>query len=201
MWIVWAWLAVSAAAFALAGHGNDSHHAPGQIAALAILLPWPLLVAAHWSRFEWTDGSLRWLVAALAWGFVLTVSGFLIFLPGVSERLKFTNALVAHAHLAMAGLLTSINAVLLLNLGRRRVAPHALGSPVLFWLWQAGCVIHVAVLSALGWIEGGDPSVIGAGDWAVDAGYHARLLSGVMMTIAGAGWLWKLTARRRTEAK
>lgn len=196
-WAVWAWLAVSAVAFALAGHGNDSHHAVGQIAALAILLPWPLLVAKHWSRFEWTLGSSRWLRAALAWGFVLTVSGFLTFLPGASERLKFTDALVAHAHLAMAGMLTSINVVLLLNLGGRLSASRALGAPLLFWLWQAGCAVHVIVLSWLGWLEGANPSLLRQGEWIVDTGYHVRLLSGLMMTAAGAGWLWKLTVGRK----
>ncbi|HEY5550444.1 MAG TPA: hypothetical protein VIK52_01045 [Opitutaceae bacterium] len=196
-WPVWAWLAVSAIAFVLAGHGNASHHAAGQIAALAILLPWPLLVAAHWVRYEWTEGSSRWLVAALAWGFVLTVSGFLTFLPGTSERLKFTDALVAHAHLAMAGMLTSINVVLLLNLGGRRSAPRALGAPTLFWLWQAGCAIHVVVLSWLGWLEGANPSLLHEGGWIVDAGYHVRLFSGLLMTAAAVGWLWKLTLGRR----
>lgn len=198
-WIVWAWLAVSTIAFVLAGHGNDSHHAAGQIAALAMLLPWPLLVAAYWRRHEWTDGSARWLAAALAWGFVLTATGFLTFLPGASERMKFTNALVAHAHLAMAGLLTSVNVVLLLNLGGRRTAVPALASRALFWLWQSGCAMHVAVLMALGWLEGADASLLRSGGWIVDGAYLVRLASGVMMAASASGWLWRLTVGRKVS--
>ena len=46
------------------------------------------------------DGRATFLFALV----ICAATGFVIFLPGWSERLKFTNALVAHAHLAMAGL-------------------------------------------------------------------------------------------------
>jgi cytochrome c oxidase cbb3-type subunit 1 len=183
------WLAVSLLAFAFAGRGNQSHHTAGQIISLAILLPWPLVVASHWRGFQWSEGSGQWLRAALGWGFVLTVSGFVTFLPGISERLKFTNALVAHAHLAMAGLLTSINIVLLLNIAGGSRGLQVLASRRWFWLWHVGCATHVAVLSALGWLEGSNPSLVPYGAPVVDAAYGIRLASGVVMTVAGAGWL------------
>ncbi|HUG10685.1 MAG TPA: hypothetical protein VMM36_06710 [Opitutaceae bacterium] len=194
-WIVWSWFAVCAGVFAFASHANASHHSTAQILALASLLPWPLLVMLHWKRFNWDAGSSRWLAASLAWGVALVVTGLLTFLPGASERLKFTDALVAHAHLAMAGMLTSINVVLLLNLGSGTAARRALGSTALFWMWQAGCLIQVVVLSYLGWLEGAEPSVLNATDGTVELGYDARLLSGVLMAAAAAGWLWKLTLR------
>lgn len=197
-WIVWSWFAVCAAVFVFASHGNASHHSTAQILALASLLPWPLLAMLHWRRFDWEPGSSRWLAASLAWGVVLVVTGLLAFLPGASERLKFTDALVAHAHLAMAGMLTSINVVLLLNLGSGTAVRRALGSTVLFWMWQAGCAIQVVVLAWLGWLEGAEPSLLNATGGAVVLGYDARLLAGVLMAAAAAGWLWRLTLRGET---
>lgn len=197
-WIVWSWFAVCAVVFGFASHANASHHSTAQILALASLLPWPLLVMLHWRRFTWETGSPRWLAASLAWGAALVVTGLLTFLPGASERLKFTDALVAHAHLAMAGMLTSINVVLLLNLGSGTVARRALGSAALFWLWQAGCAIHVVVLSWLGWLEGADASLMFGTGGALGLGYDVRLISGVLMAVAAAGWLWKLTLRSET---
>jgi len=194
-WIVWSWFAVCAAVFGFASHGNASHHATAQILALASLLPWPLLVMLHWKRFDWSAGSSRWLAASLTWGVALVVTGLLTFLPGASERLKFTDALVAHAHLAMAGMLTSINVVLLLNLGSGTAVRRALGSNALFWMWQTGCAIQVVVLTWLGWLEGADPSLLNAAGGAVVLGYDVRLLAGVLMAAAAAGWLWKLTLR------
>ncbi|MND03548.1 hypothetical protein D3C83_234180 [compost metagenome] len=48
--------------------------------------------------------------------------------------------------------------------------------------------MHVAVLSALGWLEGSDPALVPYGAPVVDAAYGVRLVSGIMMTAAGAGW-------------
>lgn len=48
------------------------------------------------------------------------MSGWLTFLPGIPERLKFTNGLVAHAHLAMAGVVTSVNGMILNQLDPAR---------------------------------------------------------------------------------
>lgn len=197
-WIVWSWFAVCATVFGFASHAHASHHSTAQILALASLLPWPLLVMLHWKRFNWEAGSSRWLAASLAWGVALVLTGLLTFLPGASERLKFTDALVAHAHLAMAGMLTSINVVLLLNLGSGTATRRALGSTALFWMWQAGCVIQVVVLSCLGWLEGAELSLASATGGIVDLGYDARLLAGVLMAAAAAGWLWKLTLRSET---
>ncbi len=67
--------------------------------------------------FGWAPVSRRWLGAAFVWWCLLVLTGWLDFLPGISERVKFTNVLVAHSHLAMAGMVTSLNVALLLNLG------------------------------------------------------------------------------------
>ena len=78
---------------------------------------------------------------------ILVVTGWISFLPGVSEAFKFTHALVGHAHLAMAGLITSVNAAIVVRLNGRAAPRNA------FWLWQAGCGVYVASMLVLGVAE------------------------------------------------
>jgi cytochrome c oxidase cbb3-type subunit 1 len=179
----WAAWAVSAAAWAAAGHGDTSHHAASQITALGITIAWVPLLAWFWRGQSWCAGARPWMVAALGWWALLAVSGWTGFLPGISERLKFTNGLVAHAHLAMAGLITSVNGLILNQLDPARPIRRGFGA------WQAATAVHVVVLLAIGWMEGGRPAEFFAGaDW-VGIGYGVRLAAGVVMTIASAQWL------------
>lgn len=181
----WFWpaLALSWVAYARVSHGDASHHAPEQIAALGLLLAWVPLLAVYLTGFGWHESARPWLHAALAWWALLVATGFLTFLPGLSEAWKFTNALVAHAHLAMAGLVTSINLMVLRQLrggGTRRG----------FWLWQGGCVVHVAVLLLAGTLEAGREV-----EWYLRAGwtqafYGVRLAAGVAMLTASVQW-WR----------
>lgn len=85
------------------------------------------------------------------------ITGLLTFLPGISERPKFTNALVAHTHLAITGLVTCLPVAILLIFGPGR-APRRWT----FWVWLLGCAGQVAVLPWLGWREGADPAVLWA---------------------------------------
>jgi cytochrome c oxidase cbb3-type subunit 1 len=173
-------------------HGNASHHRPDQILGLSILLLWIPLVLVYVRSFVWTPDSRRWLGAAFVWWLLLVVTGLLTFLPGNSERLKFTNALVGHSHLAMAGLVTCLHVAILLNLAPGR-APRR-GS---FWAWQLGCTVHVAVLLWLGWHEGADPAVLyvrgGLADWC----YGLRLAAGAVMF--AASFLWLCDMGRKTD--
>jgi len=170
--------------FAGIDHGNASHHRPDQILGLVILLLWVPLAWVYVRSFSWTPDSRRWLGAAFVWWLLLAITGLLTFLPGISERLKFTNALVAHSHLAMAGLVTCLHVAILLNLGP--VRPPRVGT---FWGWQLGCAVHVAALSWLGWREGADPAVLylrgGLADWC----YGLRLAAGLVMFTASFLWL------------
>ncbi len=183
-----------AAAFALSlsfyagmGHGDTSHHRPDQIVGLGSLVIWIPLVWWYARAFVWAENSLRWLAAAFGWWGLVVLTGWLDFLPDVADRLKFTNGLVAHAHLAMAGLVTSLHVALLLNLAPAR-APHPAG----FWLWQLGCALHVGVLLWLGWIEGADPSVLYLRGGVADVCYGLRLLAGAAMLVASIDWLGTL---------
>ena len=63
---------------------------------------------------------------------------------------------------------------------------------VTFWLWQLGCMVHVAALLWLGCAEGADAFLLdvrgGVADWC----YGLRLLSGLAMFLASVLWLCTL---------
>ena len=181
----WPALGLSAAFYAGMRHSHASHHEFGQIAGIALLLAWIPAMVVYARTYRWADISRRWLIAAFGWWLALVVTGFLIFLPGWSERLKFTNAFVAHSHLAMAGMLTSLYLAILFNLpGRWKPGLWS------FWLWQAGCAAHIGVLFWLGWQEGADPTLLyvrgGVADWC----YGLRFGAGAVMWMASISWLW-----------
>ena len=207
----WPGLMMSAAFYAGMRHSHASHHEFGQIAGMALLLAWIPAMVVYARTYRWTDNSRRWLVAAFGWWLGLVITGFLMFLPGWSEQLKFTNAFVAHTHLAMAGLVTSLHMAILLNLDfcgsglardcfasrasplpqrRLRFAPRAWS----FWLWQTGCALHIGALFWLGWHEVAEPGLLttrgGLADWC----YGLRFAAGAVMWIASLSWLcaaWK----------
>jgi cytochrome c oxidase cbb3-type subunit 1 len=106
------------------------------------------------------------------------------FWPGVSERFKFTDVLVAHAHLAMAGAVTSLGAALLAAFGR---APG--GGAAGFWAWQLGLAVQLAALVALGVGETTDLGGYFLGSAWVTALLAVRLAAGVGMFGGSLAWL------------
>ena len=189
-------LAVHGAFFAAVGHGDRSHREPLQIAAVATLLVWAWLVPGWLRRFAWPAGSRRWLAAFLAWGGVLLASAVPMFLPGLLDRIKFTNALVGHAHLAMAGMATSFAALLLTVLNEGTRLSGVLAGRAGWVLWNAGNAVHVAALVAAGALEAADPGVVFRGDASISLLYAVRAAAGVAMFGAAARW----TSRAMREA-
>ncbi len=187
--LTWPILLVALLLFAGADHGHASHHGRDQIVTLGLLFVAPPLLARDWRRFLWKPAARGWLAASLVWGVLLVADGWITFLPGFSERLKFTNALVAHSHLAMAGLITSLNMVFLLHLGDSPRVAAALGARTPFRLWQLAAALHIAVLLALGWFEGASPALVLGSAEPARLAYLARLLAGAAMTIASCWWL------------
>lgn len=187
-WIFWIALIVAGGVFAAVDRGDASHHATGQIIALGTLLAWVPLVAYYFSGFTWPVAARRWLRAAAVWWAVLVTTGWGVFLPGASERWKFTHVLVAHAHLAMAGVVTCVGAAVLAGLGR---GPG--GGAGAFWTWQAATVAHLAALVGLGAGEGLDASGFFGGAGWVRALMAARLVAGAGMLAASMAWLKKET--------
>ncbi|MFH1496257.1 MAG: hypothetical protein ABII82_00390 [Verrucomicrobiota bacterium] len=188
--LFWTALAGSFAVFGLLDRGNASHHAAGQIVGLGLLIAWVPLAWVYFRGFAWPMGAWRWLAAAFGWWALLVVTGWITFLPGVSERLKFTDGLVAHAHLAMAGLVTAMGMVILHSLASSPSAPAPKSNLMgYFWVWQGATLAHVAALLVAGWAESTDAGGYFRGeDWS-RALYAGRLLAGGVMWAVSAAWL------------
>ena len=174
--------------FAFVGLGDQTHREPRQIAAVASLLVWAWLLPRWLGRFDWPAGSRPWLVAFLAWGGVLLASAVPMFLPGLLDRIKFTNALVGHAHLAMAGMATSFAALLLTVINRETELRGVFADRAGFVLWHAGNAAHVAVLAGAGALEAADPGIVFRGDLSITVLYLVRAAAGAAMMLAAARW-------------
>lgn len=178
----WA-LAASWAVFAFTDRGNISHHTLSQIVALGTLFIWVPLLPLFWRRQAWPRAAIPWIYAASVWWILLVADGWFSFLPGISEQFKFTHALVGHAHLAMAGLITSLNVVILVCVTQR--------SPgrVSFWLWQGGCALYIAAMLGLGWEETQHLADFFRGSWLTQTLLALRLAAGTAMAAASIRWL------------
>lgn len=150
------------------------------------LLVWAWLLPRWLGRFAWPEGSRPWLFAFLAWGGVLLASAVPMFLPGLLDRIKFTNALVGHAHLAMAGMATSFAALLLTVLDPE--TRGAFADRAAFVLWHAGNAAHVAALAGAGALEATDPGIVFRGDLSITFFYSVRAAAGAAMLLAAGRW-------------
>jgi len=194
---LWSFVA-SVVAWALLDHGNATNTQPSQILGLGVLLLWVPLLYQYYHAYIWPERLRIWLGAFLFWWAVLTVSGFITFLPGVLDVMKFTNGLVAHAHLAMAGMVSALNMLVLGSLGRAEV-----GDPwsdrAAFWLWQVGTLVYVISMMIQGVREGLDPTVlVGENTWTTIL-YSIRLLAGGLLVLVNVRWLWGLERLRGGE--
>lgn len=189
---------VSGAAWALMEHGNASNESLNQVLGLGVLLAWVPLVVWYHGGFVWPPELRLWQYAFYAWWGLLTVDGFITFLPGVLDVLKFTNALVAHAHLAMAGMIGALNMMVLGSLGSVEA-----GDPwcdrTAFWLWQIGLLTYVIVMTGQGVREGLEPQVLWGENGLTQSAYVVRLMAGVLMLAASIRWCWRI-ARVRPRA-
>ncbi len=174
------------------GHGNNSHRQWSEIFGLGGLLLWLPVLPVYLNSFGWPAETRRWRNACLVWWGLLVVSAWLIFLPGLLDHFKFTDALVGHSHMAMAGFISSLNIFLLVNLlgenGRN------LNSTWAFYTWQMGTLGYVILMFLAGWLEGNNPAftiIPGAG---YDIIYILRLVCGGLMTTASIHWWQGLAA-------
>lgn len=179
------WWALGASWFVFAAidRGNASHYSVAQVLALGTLLVWVPLLPLFWSRQNWPVATRPWLRAAAAWWSLLVVSGWLTFLPAISEALKFTHALVGHAHLAMAGLVTSVNGAILVAI------THRSPSRGVFVVWQLGCAVFVAAMLTLGWSEAEHQAELFRSETWTQFLLGVRLIGGALMTAASGQWL------------
>ncbi len=195
---LWALLVAHAAVLPLFGLGDQSHHRPLQIAAIASVLVWPLPLGRYLLGHLWPPGSGPWLAALGAWGALLATSAVVTFLPGVLDSVKFTHALVGHAHLAMAGFVTSFAGLTLHALLRDTSARSTFARPLPFLLWQCGTAFHVFAMAALGLLEAGDPGLLQRSDTRVTALFAVRGAAGTAMLLAALEWLRRASRRSAT---
>ncbi len=169
------------------GRADVSHHRPVQYISLASLLIWIPLIPAYYADFVWHENTRRWRIAFLCWWSVLVPTGWCLFLPGVLDHFKFTDGLVAHSLLAMAGFVSSLLIFAMVQmLGE---GGWILNRSWSFYVWQGSVAAYVLVMFVAGWHEGYDPAFTVAPGIARNTIYWVRLLLGVMMLIASVEWL------------
>lgn len=183
---VWLFFAVSWIVFAITETIGGTHHEWHQIVAMLFLLPWIWLLPGDWKGFIWPQGSAVWRGAMFAWWGVLVVSGLLMYRVGVLDRIKFTQALVAHSHLAMAGFTTSFCALLCVLLTRRAIG----GMPSVI-TWHVATLLMIFTLAVAGWMEGANASWMSEMPaWRATA-FIVRAMCGAVMLAVSTRWLWK----------
>lgn len=177
-------LAAHLVLFLALGRGDHGNAEATQIAAVVSLVPWGIWLPLWLARFAWPETVRRWRLALYAWGALLLASGAGAFLPGALSRVKFTNVLVGHAHVAMAGVAIAFGAIVVETLSRGTFSSR--GS---FAAWHAGLAAQVAALGAAGWREIAAPGALFRPDAIVDAAYALRVAGGASMVVASWGWL------------
>jgi cytochrome c oxidase cbb3-type subunit 1 len=191
--LYWACLGASFLIYLLIQHGSVANTRSDQIAGLGFLLVMVPALIGYLRLWDWPAGAYPWLVTFLVWWALLTINGWITFLPGVLVSLKFTNGLVAHAHLAMAGMVTSFNFLILSSLAERQATRPApvFGGWGPFLLWNGGCLAMVGILLYQGVREGHNPGVLFGGDSLTGLVYFVRAGAGFVMLAASVEWFWK----------
>ena len=181
------------------GGGDVSHRVPAQYLSLGSVLVWIPLVPAYYAKFNWNAATRRWRTAFMAWWAGLVVTGWVMFLPGVLERVKFTDALVGHSLLAVAGFLSAYVVFILVQILGEEDA-WILNRTWSFYAWNLGVLAYVIDIMIAGWIEGTDPAFTIVPGPARNFLYVIRLLTGVSMLAGSAEWLIASMALKREAA-
>lgn len=187
-WGTWGYFIFCWVFFGVAEAVGGTHFDWWQNASLLFMPPWGWLLARDWAGFSWPLGSRAWRVSMFGWWGALVITGYLMYFPWILDRIKFTQGLVAHSHLAMAGFTTSFCALLAVVLTRRR-----LGGPVSVSIWHGAVVVMLVTLATMGWKEGAEPSwMLTNPAWRV-WGLAVRGACGVAMLSVSVIWLnsWK----------
>ncbi len=199
-WIATNWVLFAAEALLCLGLGRAdvSHRRPTQFLSLGSLLVWVPLMPAYYRAFRWPEHTRSWRLAVLGWWALLIPTGWSLFLPGVLDHMKFTDGLVSHSLLAMAGFVTNLLILLLvLLLGD---SDDTFGSRWAFFVWQAATLLYVGLMLGAGWIEGTDPTFTMVPGGGRNLVYLSRLVLGAAMAIASANWLLRLSRRMSIPA-
>jgi cytochrome c oxidase cbb3-type subunit 1 len=199
--IATAW-AIMAAEFVLCfalGRGDISHHLSAQFLSLGSLLLWIPLTPAYYAAFKWNANTRRWRIAFLWWWSALVLTGWIFFLPGILDHFKFTDGLVGHSLLAMAGFTSSLLIFVLVQLlGEDGWIFNRARS---FYGWNIAVAGYVVLMTAAGWREGFDPTFTMIPGAVRNAVYILRLVVGVVMLASSLDWLIDATTLLRTPVR
>ncbi|MGD9896016.1 MAG: hypothetical protein AB7T14_02905 [Candidatus Methylacidiphilaceae bacterium] len=191
--LFWGWFVTESLLYLFLGHGDQSNEDGKQIVGLASLLVWIPLLPLYLHYCGWDARCRLWGISFAGWWTALVLTGFVFFLPGFLDAAKFSHLLVAHAHIAMAGVLTSLNMLLLLQLGAGIPGdPGRLGEPVRFFLWHAGLLVHLLALGVVGWNEAQTPGWLWNHSAEVHRLYWLRVGAGTCMAAVSLSWLLAL---------
>lgn len=180
---LWIYFAVSWLAFFIFERIGGTHRDVCQLVSMAMLLPWAWIIPRDWSGYQWPESSQAWRHAMIGWWALLVLSGWLLYQPGVLDRLKFTQALVGHSHLAMGGY-TSSFCMLLMGL----LTGSCVGSRWSVWVWNLSVLGMVIALKISGWIEGGGWSwMLEPPAWR-EVGWLMRAACGLVMWLISVSW-------------
>lgn len=180
----WWFFGLSWVMFGIAEAIGGTHRDAIQIMSMWLLLPWVWLLPRDWRAFDWPAGAVFWRRAMFLWWGVLVVTGVLMYGDGVLDRIKFTQTLVAHSHLAMAGFTTAFCALLCVLATKR-----ALGGRMSIVLWQAAALVMIIALAMAGWLEGANPHWIAEAPVWRTAAFVVRALCGAVMFGVSLQWL------------
>jgi cytochrome c oxidase cbb3-type subunit 1 len=183
----WVVLLAESALCATLGRTDISHHRPAQFLSLGSLLVWLPLTPLYYAAFRWRPATRRWLNAFLCWWGLLVVSGWVLFLPGVLDRFKFTDGLVGHSLTAEAGFVTALLIFVLVQLLGED--GWIFNGSRAFYAWNYGVLVYVALMTIAGWIEGANPAFTIVPGLARETIYLLRLFTGVAMLAASVEWL------------
>jgi cytochrome c oxidase cbb3-type subunit 1 len=168
------------------GHADTSHHQPAQFISLGSILVWLVIAPMYYSAFAWHANTRRWRIAFLWWWGALVVTGWIFFLPGVLDHFKFTDGLVGHSFVAMAGFTSSLLIFMMVQLmGEDGWIFNRSRS---FYAWHGGVVAYIVVVTIAGWLEGDDPAFTIVPGAARNILYALRLLTGIFMLLASLDW-------------
>jgi len=196
--VAWALLIAESFLCLAIGRADASHRLPIQFLSLGCLLIWIPLTPVYYADFEWNANTRLWRIAFLVWWSALVLTGWVFFLPGILDHFKFTDGLVGHSLLAMAGFTSSLLIFVLVQLlGEDGWIFNRARS---FYGWNMAVLAYVVLMTAAGWHEGFDPAFTIVPGAARQAIYTLRLLVGVVMLGSSVDWFVDATALLRTPA-
>ncbi len=193
--IAWIVLAAESILCAALGRADVSHHQPSQFLSLGSLLVWLPLTPAYYAAFAWHANTRRWRLAFLWWWAALVVTGWVFFLPGVLDHFKFTDGLVGHSFVAMAGFTSSLIIFVMVQLlGDDGWIFNRMRS---FLLWNGSVIAYIVLMTMAGWREGFDPAFTIVPGILRNILYTLRLITGFLMLLASLDWLVDASALLR----